>query len=110
MDGIVGAQGMGASAFSRLREKYVADGVNEDPPPEGLQVIESSAKLGGGQAAPFAHPGKGGGGLDVCDCSGSDAVGIAIGASRLLGSRLVDQQLDQSAGIEVEAQRRPSAT
>ena len=101
---------MSASAFGRLREKYVADRVDEDSPPEGLQVIESSAKLGGGQASPLAHPSKGGGGLDVGDRGGSDAIGAAIGASRLLGSRLVDQQLDQGAGIEVEAQRRPSAT
>lgn len=101
---------MGASARGRLREKRVADGVDEDPPPEVLQVIESSAKLGGGQASSFAHSGKGCGGLDMGDRGGPHAIGVAIGASRLPSSRLVDQQLDQGAGIEVEAQRRPSAT
>jgi hypothetical protein len=46
----------------------------------------------------------------VGDGGGSDAVGVAIGGLCLLGSRLVDQKLDQSAGIEVEVQRRPSET
>src|ERR1044072_7864969 len=101
---------MRAGPFGRLREKYFADRMDEDPPPEGLQVIESSAKLGGGQASSFAHPDEGGGGLGVGDPRGSAPIGAAIGASRLLGSRLVDQQLDQGAGIAVEGQRRPSAT
>lgn len=101
---------MGASALGCLREEHVTDSVDEDPPQEALQVIESSAKLGGGQASSFAHPGKGCGCLDVGDRGGPDAIGVAVGASCLLGSRLIDQQLDQGAGIEVEAQRRPSAT
>lgn len=110
VDRSVGARGMGASALGRLREKHVADGVDEDPPPEVLQVIESLAKLGGAQASPFAHSGKGCGCLDVGDRSGPDAIGVAVDASCLLGSRLIDQQLDQGAGIEIEAQRRPSVT
>lgn len=101
---------MGASALGRLREKHLVNGVDEEPPPEVLQVIESSAKLGGGQAASFAHPGEGCGCLDVGDRGAPDAIGVAVGASSLLGPRLIDQQLDQGAGIEVEAQRRPSAT
>jgi hypothetical protein len=44
------------------------------------------------------------------DRGGSDAVGVVVGALRLLGSRLVDQQLDQGTGIEIEVQRRPSET
>lgn len=46
----------------------------------------------------------------MSDRDGSDAARAAIGALSLVGPRLVDQQLDQSAGIEVEAQRRPSET
>lgn len=101
---------MGASALGGLREKHVVNGVDEDPPPEVLQIIEPSAKLGGGEASPFAHPGKGRGGLDVGDRCGPDAVGLAVGAPGLFGSRLVDQQLDQRAGVEVNAQRLPSET
>jgi hypothetical protein len=44
------------------------------------------------------------------DRGGSDAVGVVIGTLRLLRALLVDQQLDQGAGIQVEAQRRPSET
>jgi hypothetical protein len=44
------------------------------------------------------------------DRGGSDAVGLVIGTLRLFRSRLIDQQLDQGAGIEIEVQRRPSET
>ena len=44
------------------------------------------------------------------DGGGSDAVGVVVGTLRFFRPRLIDQQLDQSTGIEVEAQRRPSET
>lgn len=46
----------------------------------------------------------------MCNRDGSDVICVAVGALGLVSSGLVDQQLDQGAGIEVEAQRRPSAT
>jgi hypothetical protein len=46
----------------------------------------------------------------MCNRDGSDIICIAVGALGLVGSGLVDQQLDQGAGIEVEAQRRLSET
>lgn len=101
---------MNAGALGGLREEIVADGVNEDSTPEGLEILESAPQLRRSQAPSLSHASKGGGGLDVGDGRGSDAVGIAIGVLRLLGSRLVDQQLDQGAGVEIETQRRPSET
>ncbi len=65
MDGIVGTQGMSACARGRLSEKHIVNGVDIDPPPEVLQVIEPSAKLGGSQSSSLAHPGKGCGCLDA---------------------------------------------
>lgn len=38
----------------------------------------------------------------------ADAICFGVGDPGLLGSRLVDQELDQRAGIEVKTQRRPS--
>jgi uncharacterized protein YsxB (DUF464 family) len=46
----------------------------------------------------------------MCNRDGSDVVCVAVGTLGMVGSGLVDQQLDQGAGIEVEAQRRPSET
>lgn len=68
------------------------------------------AELGWGQAASFAHPGQGCSCLHMRDRGGSDAVGILVGALCLPRARLIDQQLDQGAGIQVKAQRRPSET
>jgi hypothetical protein len=110
VDGIVSAQGMSACALGGFREKRVADGVAIDPPPEALQILNCTAELGRGQSSSLAHPAQGCGGLDMRDRGGSDAVGLVIGTLRLLRSRLIDQQLDQGAGIEIEVQRRPSET
>ena len=44
------------------------------------------------------------------DRRGANAIRLGVGAPCFLGSGLVDQKLDQRAGIEVEAQRRPSET
>lgn len=46
----------------------------------------------------------------MCNRDSSDVICVAVGALGLVSSGLVDQQLDQGAGIEVEAQRRPSET
>ena len=46
----------------------------------------------------------------MCNRDGPDVICVAVSALSLVSSGLVDQQLDQGAGIEVEAQRRPSAT
>jgi hypothetical protein len=81
-----------------------------DPSPEALQVLSCMAELGRGEPPSLAHPGQGCGCLDMRDRGGSDAAGVVVGALRLLRSRLVDQQLDQGTGIEVEVQRRPSET
>jgi len=110
VDGIVSAQRMSACALGGFREKRVADGVAIDPSPEALQVLNCTAELSRGQSPSLAHPGQGCGCLDMRDRGGSDAVGFAIGILRLLRSRLIDQQLDQGAGIEIKAQRRPSET
>lgn len=110
VDGVVGTQRMSACAVGGFREKRVVDGVTIDPPPEPLQIIDRVAELGRGQATALAHPAQGRGCLHMRDCGSSDAVGVVVGTPRLLGARLVDQKLDQGAGIQVEAQRRPSET
>lgn len=110
MDGVVGTQGMRTRALRGLREERVADSVYVDCAPETLEIIECSPELRRGQTSSFTHSGKRRGGLDMCNRDGSDVICIAVGALGLVGSGLVDQQLDQGAGIEVEAQRRPSAT
>src|SRR3954447_465898 len=110
MDGVISAQGMSACALGGFREKRGADGVTIDPSPEALQVLNCTAELSRGQSPSLAHPGQGCGCLDMRDRGGSDALGLVIGTLRLLRSRLIDQQLDQGAGIEIEVQRRPSET
>lgn len=110
VNGIVSAKGMSACALGGFREKRIVDGVAIDPPPEALQVLKCVAELGRGQSPSLAHPAQGCGRLYVRDRGGSDAVGLVIGTLRLLRSRLIDQQLDQGAGIEIEVQRRPSET
>jgi hypothetical protein len=81
-----------------------------ETPPELLQVAEPAAELRRRQPSALTHPSQGRRRLDVCDRDRAYAVCLAIGELRLLGAGLIDQQLDQGAGIEVEAQRRPSAT
>jgi hypothetical protein len=110
VDGIVGAERMGAGALGRSRQKRVGDGMAEDPTPDFLEILEGEVELGRGKAPAFAHPSQGRGGLDMSDGGGADPICLGVGAPRLLGSGLVDQELDQCAGIEVEAQRRPSET
>jgi hypothetical protein len=84
--------------------------VTEDPTPDVLQILKGLIELGQRKAPAFSHPGQGRGGLDMSDRRGADAIRLGVGAPSLLGSGLVDQELDQRAGIEVEAQRRPSET
>lgn len=110
MDGIVGAKRMSAGAVGRPREKPVTDGMDIDRAPKALQVIQRSAKLRRGQASPLAHPSESRGRLDMRDRRAPDAVRVPVGTLGLLGSWLIDEQLDESAGIEVKAQRRPSET
>lgn len=101
---------MGTGALGCLGEKRVINGVAEDAAPDVFEVLERLLELSRGQAAALAHPGQGRGCLDMSDRGGADAVRLAVSAPGLLGSRLIDQELDQRAGIEVEAQRRPSET
>jgi hypothetical protein len=108
--GVVGAERMGASALGSVRQECVGDGVTEDSTPDVLQILKGSIELGRRKAPAFAHPSQGRGGLDMSNGRGADAIRLGICAPGLLGSRLVDQELDQRAGIEVEAQRRPSET
>jgi hypothetical protein len=101
---------MSACALGGLREKRIVEGVGIDPSPKPLQLLNCMVELGRGQASSLAHPGQGCGRLDTRDRSGTHAVGVVVRALRLLRSRLIDQQLDQGAGIEIEVQRRPSET
>lgn len=110
MDSVVGAERMDAGALGGIRQKGIGDGVAIDPSPDALQILKGSVELGRREAPAFAHPNQGRGGLDMSDCRGADAIRLGVGAAGLLRSGLVDQELDQRAGIEVEAQRRPSET
>lgn len=110
VDGVVGAECMSTSTLGCLEEKGVVDCVTEEAAPDVLQILEGLAELSWGQALAFAHPSQGRGRLDMSDRGGADTVRLSIGTAGLVGSGLVDQELDQRAGIEVEAQRRPSAT
>jgi hypothetical protein len=110
VDGVIGAKRMSACALDGFREKRIVDGMAVDPSPEALQVLDCTAELSRGQSPSLAHPAQGCGRLDMRDRGGSDAVGLLKGILRLLRSRLIDQQLDQGAGIEIEVQRRPSET
>jgi hypothetical protein len=84
--------------------------MTEDSTPDVLQIPKGSFELGRGEAPASAHPGQGGSGLDMSDRRGADAIRLRVGAPSLLGSRLVDQELYQRTGIEIETQRRPSET
>jgi hypothetical protein len=108
--GVVCAQRVSAGALGRFGEERVGDAVGEDAAPDLIEVLECPFELGRGQAAALAHAGKGRGRLHVRDRHRADAVGLGVGPAGILGARLVDQQLDQRAGIEVEVQRRPSET
>ena len=107
---VVSAERVGASALGSVRQKCVGDGMTEDPTPDVLQIFKGSIELRRSEAPPFSHPGQGRGGLDMSDRRGADAIRLGVSVPSLFGSRLVDQELDQCAGIEVEAQRRPSET
>ena len=107
---VVGAERMGASALGGVPQKCVGDGVTEDSTPDVLQILKGSIELGRRNALALSHPGQGCGGLDMSDGRGADAIRLGVGGPGLFGSGLVDQELDQRAGIEVEAQRRPSET
>ena len=110
MDGVVGAERMSDRALPGLRKEHVVDCMTEDPAPDVLQILECSLELGWGEAAALAHSSQGRRRLNMSDRRGANAVCPGVGAAGLLGSGLVDQELDQRAGIEVEAQRRPSET
>ena len=56
VDGVIGTQRMGASAFGRLRQQRLVNGMDVEPAPELLQVIERSSELRWGQACSLAHP------------------------------------------------------
>lgn len=101
---------MSTGTFGCLGKECIVDCVAEDPAPDVLEIIECTVELCWGQTLALAHPDQSCGRLDMCDRGGADAVRFAVGASRLLGPRLIDQELDQRGGIEVEAQRRPSET
>lgn len=101
---------MGTGAFRCLGEEGIINGVAEDASPDVLQIIERVVELGRGQSATFAHPDQSCGRLDMGDPDGANPVRLVVGAAGLFRSRLIDQELDQGAGIEVEAQRRPSET
>src|SRR3954447_19952662 len=101
---------MSARGFGSFREQGVIDRVAVDPSPEALQVLDGATELRRGQASSLAHPAQRCGCLYMRDRGGSDAVRVVVGTLRLIRARLIDQQLDQGAGIKVEAQRRPSET
>lgn len=48
--------------------------------------------------------------LDESDRRRADGIRLGVSAPSFFSSGLVDHELDQRAGIEVEAQRRPSET
>lgn len=97
-------------ALGRMRQKCIGDGVAKDPTPDVVQILKSLVELGGGEPPTFAHANQGGRSLDMGDRRGADAVRLGVGAPSLFRSGLIDQELDQRAGIEVEAQRRSSET
>lgn len=101
---------MDMSGFGRLRQQGLADSMDVEPSPELLEVVERAAELWRGQSFSLVHSSQGCRRLDVGNRGGSHPVCVVVGELRCLGARLVDQQLDKGAGIEVEAQRRPSAT
>lgn len=101
---------MSSGAFGRFGKKRLVDCVAEDPAPDVFEITECPAQLCRGQTPGLAHSGQGRGRLDMGDRGGADTVCLGVCASRLLGPWLIDQELDQRAGIQVEAQRRPSDT
>lgn len=108
--GVVGAKAMRASGLGRGAEERLVDGVAVQTTPDDLQILEGLVQLSRRQAAPLAHPDQRGRCLHARDRRGADAVGLGVCGASLVGSGLVDQQLDQRARVEVEAQRRPSET
>lgn len=110
MDGVAGAERVDTGTLGGARQEGVRYGVAEDSTPDVFQILKGSVELGRREAPALPHPSQGCGGLDVGDRRGADAVRLSVGAPGLFGSRFVDQELDQRAGIEVEAQRRPSVT
>ena len=110
MDCVVCAESVGAGALGGIRQKCMGDGVVEDPTPDVLEIVKSPVELGRGEPSTFAHANQGGRGLDMSDRRGADAIRLGVGAPSLFRSGLIDQELDQRAGIEVKAQRRPSET
>jgi hypothetical protein len=110
MHSVISAKRVITGTLDCLGEKRFADAVDVNSTPEALQFVDAPTKLGGGQTAALSHAGQSGCRLDVRDRRGPYPISTGVGLLGLLGPWLVDQQLYQGAGIEVEAQRRPSET
>lgn len=110
MDGVVCAERVGTRALGCLCQQCLIDSMDIEAAPETLQILERTPELCRGQALSLAHPHQGGRRLDVGNRRAAYAAGVVVGPLGLGRAGLIDQQLDQGAGIEVKTQRRPSAT
>jgi hypothetical protein len=110
MDGVACAERVGASAHGCLCQQRLIDGTDIEAAPKTFQVFERTPELCRGQALSLTHPNQGGRRLSVRNRRAAYAAGVVVGPLGLGGAGLIDQQLDQGAGIEIKTQRRPSAT
>lgn len=110
MKAVVGTQPMvdrdqlcAAKGFSGHREDV-------DLGPSFLQVPEANPELCSGYATAFADSRQRGCRLDAGKNAGRNGAGMPKGVACDIAIGLIDEELDQGAGIEIEAQRRPSET
>jgi hypothetical protein len=110
VEAVVGAQRVLGGGASGSLDQWVGHNVDLQFTPEVVQVIERRSVCLARQPATLSHPGKGRCRLEAGDGTRRGRRKVVVGLVGEVAVRLVDEQLDQRARIEVEAQRRPSET
>jgi hypothetical protein len=110
MQTVVSAQAVVDRCVLRVAKDGGRYGERLDLGPKLLQVSEPNLKLRSGNTSSFANPCQCGHRLNPGESAGCHCVSAAVSIAGDVAFRLVDKELDQGTGIEIEAQRRPSET
>lgn len=106
MDRVVAAEAQLLGKLSGVARQAVVDGDYQQFRVDGLEVLERSAVAGGGQSTGAARRRERGASFGVGQDAGRGRVPGAPELGRQLGPLLLDDELDQRRGVEVESQRR----
>jgi hypothetical protein len=110
MNGIVGAEMVPISERGGLSDQPIAHLQPDVARPVGIQLADEMPVLAGRKVAGPSPSRKGGSGLDVCGGRRGHDRRFGDVLSRRRGTRFLDVELHERAGIDVEPQRRSSRT